>query len=158
VCIYHNRRAAAKEKDLFGTCTRHALNLRGETPSRPALLAIHPLADRSEGSIVEDHIHPNGQRVWYGPVAAGVDEILQVRLHEQAGSDGASVHDPRGYSPVWPADGRSRQGLNPPRAPQVAAVRAVGQAEAGKIARTTPQESVGHEAGVEEVRHLVDAL
>jgi hypothetical protein len=34
----------------------------------------------SEGSKVEDDIHPERQCVWNGLVAAGVDEILDARL------------------------------------------------------------------------------
>jgi thioredoxin-like negative regulator of GroEL len=62
-------------------------------------------AQQAECSKVEDHVHPGGQRVRDRPVAAGVDEVLQARLHEQTGFDGAAVRQLQGHLPILHPNG-----------------------------------------------------
>src|SRR6516225_12214706 len=88
---------------------------------------------RAERSEVEHHVHTDRQRVWEGLSTAGVDKVLEARPHDQARSDGASVCPFQGHLPTLHADGRVGQDLNRLRTPQVATVRAVGNAETGKI-------------------------
>src|SRR5262245_56700775 len=89
--------------------------------------ALLLLTEHSVGSKVEDDVHPDRQRVWDGLVAAGVDEVLEARLNEQAGFDGAAVSPLQGHLPALHADGGVGHGLKLLRAAQVAAVRAVSQ-------------------------------
>src|SRR6516162_6208268 len=63
------------------------------------------VADRLGGSKVEDNIHADRQCVRDGRVAGGVDEILEARLNEQAGLDGAAVGPLQGHLPPLHADG-----------------------------------------------------
>src|SRR5262249_20521416 len=116
----------------------------GTNGTRAARSDAPPLAGSAEGSEVEDHIRPDRQGVRDGLVAAGIDEVLEARLHEQAGFDGASVSPLQGHLPALHADGGVGQGLNLLRAAQVAAVRAVSQPETGEIAGTARQEAVSH--------------
>src|SRR5262249_33597744 len=87
-----------------------------------------------------------------------VDEILEAWLHEQAGPDRASVIQLHGHFPALYADAGGSQRLNLLGAAEVAAIRAIGHAEAGKVAWPTRQEPVGDQTGVEEVGRPVAAL
>jgi hypothetical protein len=89
---------------------------------RPALVSMLAGIERRlpEWSKVENHIDPERQCVWDGLAAAWVDEVLKVRLHQQARSDPASIRPLQRHFPALDADGGVGQDLNLLRAAQVA--------------------------------------